>query len=567
MAEFLSHPIPAVILLLGILVLVHELGHFLVGVAFGVGVETFSVGFGAKMFGFRHNGTDYRISWLPLGGYVKFAGAVSTEEVPERFAGREMFRAAIWKRFLIVLAGPAANILLAVVVYGVLGFAGIKHASPVVGQIRDTGPAGAVGIMSGDIVKEINGQTIQKWDELQNIISESPNQKLSVKIQRNEENLDFIVIPESVEAQDIFGKKLQVGRIGIGYGFVPPVVSIISKESVAYTAGLRTGDMINAIKIGDRNYNVSNWPDLQKAFLRVYESRDLESRPEIVVQIERDNLQLKFPQVLWNQFSKDSDHDIRILYNEIEKNLGITDSQLTIESLDPALELSLKKYDRLVEFDAVAIKDIYHLQELLMNNKKKQADIKIQRNGEELALNINLKPVDVQRPEGVETIFTLPVAFSGASVAPEPFLEQYTSLTGAFVFGLHQTLNMSQKIFGGIAGLFTGQVPLKSLGGPMMIAKVAGDSAKMGWQAFLTSLALISINLGLINLVPIPALDGGHIVMMIIEAIKRGPLGEEAMENYHKIGFVMVIALMILATYNDISRFWKSMLEGLTGVF
>jgi regulator of sigma E protease len=113
----------------------------------------------------------------------------------------------------------------------------------------------------------------------------------------------------------------------------------------------------------------------------------------------------------------------------------------------------------------------------------------------------------------------------------------------------------------------TGDIPLKALGGPMLIAKVAGDSARRGWQTFLGSMALISINLGLLNLFPIPVLDGGQLVLMGAEAVRRRPLRESSVENFQKVGFAMILALVVLATYNDLSRFWKSMLESVVGIF
>ena len=132
---------------------------------------------------------------------------------------------------------------------------------------------------------------------------------------------------------------------------------------------------------------------------------------------------------------------------------------------------------------------------------------------------------------------------------------------------MKETVRQTGVIAAAVYGLFTGDMPLKALGGPISIAKVASDSVKMGWMTFASALALISVNLGLLNLFPIPVLDGGQLVLLAPEGIRRRPLSVLAIENFQKIGFVMVLALIAMATYNDLSRFWTSMLEGVAGFF
>jgi regulator of sigma E protease len=155
----------------------------------------------------------------------------------------------------------------------------------------------------------------------------------------------------------------------------------------------------------------------------------------------------------------------------------------------------------------------------------------------------------------------------GSPIEPEPIYEVYKNPLSAISYGLKETAHQTGELAANVFELITGEVPLKALGGPMLIAKVAGESARRGWQTFLGSMALISINLGLLNLFPIPVLDGGQLVMMGVEGIRRRPLSEVAIENFQKIGFAMIMALVVLATYNDLSRFWKSMLSSVVGLF
>src|SRR3989338_1158206 len=142
----IAHPFLAIIFALGILIFVHELGHFLVGKAFGIGVEGFYIGFGPKLIGLRYKNTQYQISLLPLGGYVKFAGGLPSEETPPEFRGKELYNASVLAQVSTILAGPLANLLLAVAVYSFLGTKGIEHPSPVIGQVRHGSPAYRAGI-------------------------------------------------------------------------------------------------------------------------------------------------------------------------------------------------------------------------------------------------------------------------------------------------------------------------------------------------------------------------------------------------------------------------------------
>jgi regulator of sigma E protease len=173
----------------------------------------------------------------------------------------------------------------------------------------------------------------------------------------------------------------------------------------------------------------------------------------------------------------------------------------------------------------------------------------------------------VQKPEGKATVYQLPVMFWGQPEDPPMLIEKYSNPFEALGYGVRETVAQTGELVKNVTSLITGDIPLKALGGPMLIAKVAGDSAKRGWQTFLGAMALISVNLGLLNLFPIPVLDGGQLVLMGVEGAKRGPLKEASIENFQKVGFAMILALVVLATYNDLSRFWKSMLESVVGIF
>ena len=271
---------------------------------------------------------------------------------------------------------------------------------------------------------------------------------------------------------------------------------------------------------------------------------------------------------MWEDLQKDTSFgDLQSgskSWNEfVLRRLGFEDSELTLATVPEVFSNALRPGDQIRALNDQPVNGFYSLNQLLTANRKSTVSISISRGGQTLKKEVELVPTDVQRPEGKVTIYRFPVSFFGMAEYPKPFVQTYDSFFGALGYGIRTTANQSWVLVEAIAGLFSGDVPLQSLGGPIMIAQVAGKSAELGWKTFVTSLALISINLGIINLFPIPILDGGQLCMVAVEWIRRRPLSEVAMENYQKVGFVMVLALAIMATYNDVSRFWSSMIAGL----
>lgn len=570
MAEFLSHPIPAVVIMLGILVAVHEFGHYLVGRLCGIAVETFSIGFGPRILGFRKNGIDYRFSWLPLGGYVKFAGAHPSEDLPAEMNGIPYRAAPTWKRALTIMAGPFANFLLAVAVYAVLGFAGIQHPPAQIGEVIAGSAADQAGIVYGDKITAIDGKPIETWRDMEQIIASSPGKELALAVDRAGQQQTIKLTPATIEAPDMLGKPAKIGRAGIALGSLPAIVSIELSNSPAAQAGLRTGDKITEIAFDGQTRPVRNYPELVTTIEEAYQNENAQSLQLTVEEAPlpgagqpdkaaRRNL------VLDARVIKDvpGRKDGRLVLSQ----LGIRDSQLTVAEATETVAGVLQKGDVLDTWKGQPVKDVYQLRELLMTNDQQVVPVTVSRAGEQKSIAVSLKPVEMQRPAGPATVYALPVVFWGQPQEPEPLIERYTNPIRAFGYGVHETWNQTLTLVDNVTALVTGQVPLKALGGPMLIAKVAGESAKRGWQTFVGSMALISINLGLLNLFPIPVLDGGQLILIAAEAVKRRPLRERAVENFQKVGFAMILALVVLATYNDLSRFWKSMLASVSGMF
>lgn len=551
MLEVLSNPILATIIFLGILVAVHEFGHFIVGKLGGIAVEIFSLGFGPVLLQVKRGETSYRLSAIPLGGFVKFYGTTPSEPVPDAVKGREYHRAPVWIRMLTIAAGPFANFVLAAVAFALIGMNGIEHPKAIVGELMPGSPAEKAGLEVGDSFITIDGQSILNWRDLRDIIADKPGENINLRVQKkNGEEKILSVVPEPYE-NEYLGKTQ--GRIGISPNALPPILTIASEEARA--KGFQTGDEILRIKTGFKETEIDYFRYIDEKLSALAAQTDSETITFIV----RNSLDEKAAE---REISYQT-REITQISGSIVTSLGLESSELTIAEVDKEKnDNALVFGDRIVAWNEQQIDSIFVLSELMTSNESEKIDLTVDRAGELITVQPKLKRVEVQKLEGKSTIYTLPVKFLGGLEQGELVTEQYSNPFSALAYGISETITQAATIGGAVIGLFTGDMPLKALGGPIAIAKVASDSVKLGLVPFLTLLALISINLGLLNLVPIPVLDGGQMVMVATEGVLRRPLPEAAIEGYQKIGFVMILAVIAMVTYNDLGRFWASMVSG-----
>jgi regulator of sigma E protease len=580
MSEFFSHPVPAVIVLLGILVLVHEAGHFVVGRLCGIAAEAFSIGFGPAIVRFKRGVTEYRLNWIPLGGYVKFWGATPQEDVPEGARGLEYWRASVGKRMLTVAAGPLANFILAVFAYALLGAAGVSHPPAQIGDVIEGSAAQAAGFVPGDLVRSIDGESVESWRDIERRISKSPGRQMKVEVQRGASRVELSLTPAPTEATNMLGKKVTIGRAGVALGYVPPILTVSSRDSLAAKAGLKTGDEVESLRWGDRSPRVFGlW-----SFLDHLREARVQGATEVTLVVRSAKVpSLDLPEgtqrlapvveeatrqiVLSTEAWPDVDVTKGLTVRAFGAALGIQDSQLTLGEIAWEGSTVLKPFDRIIAWNGEVLPNVFRLREIMMSNREAAAKITLIRDFNQIDVDVPLHGFETQLPEGRVTLYALVVSFLGQPKDPEPVVEQYDGVIAPLTYGIRETVRQSGALLVSIGALFSGDVPLKAIGGPIMIAKVAGDAAKMGWEVFIASMALISINLGLVNLLPIPILDGGQLLLLSAEAVRRRPLADSAIENFQKLGFAMILALVLLATYNDLSRFWKNMLESVVGRF
>lgn len=351
----MSTSIVAFVIVLGILIFFHELGHFLMARLFGVGVEKFSLGFGPRLLGKTIGGTDYRISAIPLGGYVKMVGEEPDAELDPAQTPFSFTHKPLFQRAIIVAAGPSFNLLLAVLIFFVVFLAsGIYVLRPVVGEAQDGTAAAAAGLQQGDLIQAIDGRAIESWEELAAIIGASGGRDLTLTVNRDGERLTLTVTPELKSAQNLFGETVDRYVIGVTSAgeFVPQELSL---AEAARLSVVRTWEV----------------------------------------------------------------------------------TRLTVLS---------------------------------------------------------------------------------------------------------------------VVKLIQGKLPATTLGGPIKIAKMAGDQAREGLVSLLFFTAVISINLGILNVLPIPVLDGGHLLFYAIEAVTRRPVSLKVREVAQQVGIFLLIMLMIFVIYNDIAN-------------
>lgn len=435
-----------------VLVVFHEYGHYLVARWCGVKVLRFSVGFGKVIYSRRigEDGTEWALSAIPLGGYVKMLDEREGEVAPNELC-RAFNRKPVLQRMAIVVAGPLANLLLAVALYWALFMVGVPGIKPVLGEIAQGTPAAAADLQPQSTIISINGQVTQSWQEVRWILLDLILQQRSAKL-RLREQTDAIVEREldisGLSAADLDGDFMR--KLGL-LPYQPPVHPVIGQltaDGAAAQAGMQTGDRVLSVN-GEA---MALWADWVKV---------VRAHPEQRLQLE------------------------------------------------------------------------------------------IERNGARLALSVTPVAV-IENGERIGRIG------AGALIDKQAFEALLTDVRypplQALSEGMRKTWETAVISLKMMAKMVLGEVSLKNLSGPITIADYAGQSAQMGLGAYVGFLALISISLGILNLLPIPLLDGGHLLYYSVELFKGSPVSDNLWEAGQKVGIALLVTMMVFALYNDVSR-------------
>lgn len=586
------------LVLIGVLIFIHEFGHFFFAKLFGVRVDRFALGMGpvVPFLSFTKGETEYAICAFPIGGYVKMFG-MQPEELydeygdpyPEEEVQRAFVRKPIWQRFIIVLAGPMMNLIFPVLVYYAfaLGTAALPPAQ--VGQVFTDNPAAQAvpltagapkGLQAGDTIVSINGEPLRYWRDLTGHVRGAIGQELKVRVRRGDKELDYKLTPASYTETDRLGLMRETyGLIGVSVASYGPVLGIQDREGPAAKAGLRSFDRVVSVD----GAAVKRFVDLQEA-VRTSGGKPLKlavARPQALGDFLGGGMNVSAPVV---------DVTVQPVQRDGVWALGAEPAEMFLADVapeSPAAEAGLRVGDKLLsvancegEGDALTCgqaKPYNNMQPLKIAIQQRfweqmQADTDVRADTIKLAFKVAYAR-DGQRAETTYRPVVRMIPNSFNEPTPEIWFGIDTVETYAmpdpisvpwgdrFAIGLEkgvsQTWRFTQMMFNGIVHLIQGKVSTDTVGGPIMIFDIASKAGNAGWEAFLRTMAIISINLGLVNLLPIPLLDGGHLMLFSIEAIKRKELNARTRQVAYYVGLGMIVFLMLLAFKNDIERYWE----------
>lgn len=428
------------VFVLGLMVLAHEWGHFVVAKFLGVRVDIFSIGFGARLLGWRRGGTDYRLSVLPLGGYVKMAG--DNPSADRTGAPDEFLSQLRWRRALIVLAGPATNVVLAVVLLAGLYAVHFEQPAYLDAPARLEGvvagsPAAQAGLQKGDVVVELAGIQNPTWEQLQLETLLGGKEAISVALARGEERFTRLLKPELRGPRD-------TAFIG-WYPYDPVVVTEVDPKLPAARAGLRAGDEIVAVD-------------------------------------------------------------------------GVSTSEVGPGGL------------------------VEHVQK----SQGAPLQFELRRNGKSLDLAVAAEERTWQGQTGYFLGVRLGRRVHSVRLGPVAALRQ----------SLEDNLRFTGLLFTLLERLLTGRVSVETLEGPIGITVLSGQAAQLGLGSLANLMAIISINLAVLNLLPIPVLDGGHLALLAVEGVRRRDLSLGFKERVTQVGLMLILLLFAVVMYNDIVRYF-----------
>lgn len=530
------------------LVLFHELGHFIAARWFDVKCERFAVGMGPVVAKFTRGDTEYSFRAFPLGGYVSMLGMHFDEEIPDEDKGRALTDKPVWQRMIIYLAGPVANFLLAVPVFFLVFAPSNERAAAVIGVVTDGSAAAEAGLEVGDRVVSIDGDPIRYWDDLSDACKNAPGEALAFVVERDGEEVELTVTPEAVRVPEpLVGlRSVVVGQIGVRWPQHTSYVDVATGSQAA-AAGLETFDRIT--RVGETP--VHTWLELVAAL----EAGD---GPRTVTALRTAPLDTDYANL-------DTQRVVQVqLPAGDAAALGVRRADATVFSIEPggpAERAGLQRGDRVIAWNDRPITAIDMLVQRILGEPETAAVLVVERAGVEQTITVQPETLDVVaefRSEREETF----VGFAGLPggqmyVAPDPVrMGTFESLWHAAVESVVKTFQYIGAIFVGVVFLVIGAVDSSNLGGPIMIADVANRAARAGILPFLELMAKISINLGIVNLLPVPGLDGGNLMLLTAEGIKREPLSNRTRQIIGYVGFVCIVLLMIFVFKNDIERYW-----------
>jgi regulator of sigma E protease len=552
----------AFVLMLGVLIFVHELGHFLVAKLFDVKVLRFSLGFGPPIgFGrfrlaFQRGETEYVVAWFPLGGYVKMLGE-GTEEEPAaegaplrpEDAPRAFHAKPVWQRLLILFAGPGMNLLLPVLIFAAVLAAGMPRPEPVVGTVEAGSPAARAGLAVGDRVLAVDGTPVRWWDDLEEVLRARPGARVRLRIERAGQAQDVELAVDARSGLDAYGGEAEVGFAGLGHGRLAAVVGIPEASSPGARSALRSGDRVLAVD----GVEVEDWEGFAARYAEA--AARAGEGGTVRLRVERTPAPSEDPETL--ELDVPAQADVA--------TLGLVPATVLVAQVSPdspAARAGLEPGDLIVAVDGGPIGSFASFSELVRASGGRVLDIVYTRAGERREVSIRPELLEADTGLGIpEERYLIGITAHAATAPGALGLERELNPARSIPKAVGMTASLTRTFLGGLARLASGEVSRKQLAGPIGIAEIAHNALQRGWQAYLSTLVLISINLAVLNLLPIPVLDGGQAVLIAIEGIKRSPVSLRTREIAQQIGVTVLVVLMAFAFWNDVSRHWERFVD------
>ncbi len=549
--------------LLGLLIFVHEMGHFLVAKYFKVRVEVFSLGFGPKIFKFKKGDTVYALSAIPLGGYVKMFGDDPTATVDDAQKAHSFTHKPVGQRIAVVLAGPIMNFLFAILIFAAVALLGEQAIAPKVGDIAQDSVAYAQGFRSGDAVKSVGSEPVETWDEMMQKIQASGDRTVAVEVQRGDKTETLQITPKLADNKNPLSWDRVVGEVtGLSPQSRSTFIGIRDPKSLAGAAGLKTGDHIKKVNGTD----LTKWRELRELLPAAVASGELKIEAERGLLDEKTADKPETITASINTKNMKADSAETAL-----SALGIEFPELYLagtEKNSPAAKAGLQVGDRLISIDGTPVTSFEQVASTIRSYGDRQTsnqaskdsapaplNVVISRDGAEktVALAPNVKERMNQQGKE-ERRYEIGISPLVVDALPSTVLLNLSNPLSAAVRGFDQTVKWTSLTVLSFVRLFQGEVSPKNVGGFFSIGAMAKKSWQIGAPQFLHVMAIISINLFVLNLLPVPVLDGGHLVFYTVEAIKGAPLSMRKMEIAQQVGLVLLLGLMVFALWNDATR-------------
>lgn len=533
--------------LIGALVFVHELGHFAWAKAYGIKVLKFSLGFGPRIFGIRYGETDYCIGLVPFGGFVKMLGEDPSDEIPHEDLPRAFHAQPLGRRFVVVLAGPLMSLLFPVLLYFIALLGRSDLTAPLIGTVAPGYPAAGV-LLPGDRVTAIDGDAVSSFEEVRQAIARAPRRSIRFDVDRAGQPVTVRVTPQAVTTALPFDERVTTGFLGIAPGFPLPVVGVRA-PSPADTAGLRTFDMVTMY----RGAPVRRWADLEAALTRSRGStvplaflrpRAIEGALGGLVDLEVFDPGLA--QIVPEPGT-----------GEMTRRTGIEASDLYLSDVapdSPEALMGLRRGARVLTLDGAAPTSWERFIADLTEGPSRLRRISFALGHHEAVGGFSLRPVVVTDEFGGRAVRLRTGLERWRPIVAEAPVANPSPVRYALVGALSETAEAMRFLTLGLVRMLQGRVPVASVGGPIAIYDASRSVAVDGAWGFFRLMALISLNLGLLNLLPVPTLDGGHLLFFGMEAVMRRPVPLRVRQVASVLGLLLVVGVMVVAFRNDLER-------------